>query len=90
MSQDDNEIARVAHDIERYLTSHPHAADTLEGIARWWLQQQRYLDSLDQVYMALEMLIQRGMVKKITNADGKNIYRYLVSRKSTCGFHADF
>ncbi|HER45755.1 MAG TPA: hypothetical protein ENO12_02960 [Thermoplasmatales archaeon] len=82
--QDDIEIVQVAHDIERYLLSHPQAADTLEGIARWWLQQQRFIDSLDRVYDALEILIERGMVKKITNADGKNIYRCSCSYNSAC------
>jgi len=84
LSQNDNEIVQVAEDIERYLVTHPNAADTLEGIARWWLQQQRFIDSLDRVYEALEVLIRKGMVKKMTNADGKNIYRYSCSHHETC------
>lgn len=82
MSQDNNEIAQVAQDIERYLVLHPNAADTLEGIARWWLQRQRFIDSLERVNDALEVLIRRGMVKKITSADGNKIYRCSFSGES--------
>ena len=80
MSQRDIEIAQVALEIERYFVQHPNAADTLEGIAGWWLQKQRFIDSMERVYDALEELIRRGMVEKITGADGKNIYRYSYSR----------
>lgn len=84
MPQNDNEIVRITKEIERYLLTHPYAADTIEGIAKWWLQQQRYTDSIECIHDALDVLVKRGLVKKRTNADGKNIYRYSYSRNGSC------
>ncbi len=85
MVQNDNEIGRLIQEIEQYLLTHPNAADTIEGIAKWWLQQQRYMDSVECIHNALDVLIERGLVKKRTNADGKNIYRYSCSHSDiTC------
>lgn len=75
MPKNEKEIVRVAEEIERYLLTHRNAADTLEGIAKWWLQQQRYIDSIDCVHNALDVLIKRGLVQISTNLDGKKIYK---------------
>jgi hypothetical protein len=32
----------VAAELLAYLSRHPNAADTLEGIMNWWLPRQRY------------------------------------------------
>ena len=64
-----------AQEIERYLQSHPNAADTVEGIVKWWLQRQRYIETIDCVHTALDVLVKKGSVVKRTNADGKNVYR---------------
>ncbi len=73
--KNDYETAKVAQEIERYLQSHPNAGDTVEGVARWWLQRQRYIETLDCVHNALDVLVKKGSVVKRTNADGKNVYR---------------
>lgn len=82
MPRKEYEIIRVAEEIERYLQTHRHAADTLEGIAKWWLLQQRYQDSTDCVHNALVLLTERGLVEKITTLDGKTIYMSSISK--TC------
>ena len=84
MPSNDNEIMRMTQEIEQYLLTHPYAADTIEGIAKWWLQQQRYMDSIECIHDALDVLIKRGLVKKMTNADGKNIYKYSFSCNRSC------
>jgi hypothetical protein len=33
----DDDVANVADEIVRYLAMHAHAADGLDGIAKWWL-----------------------------------------------------
>lgn len=60
-----NDIHLVAKEIEYYLANHPHAADSIEGIVKWWLPQQRYVDAHDKIAKALEYLIAQGVVKKI-------------------------
>jgi hypothetical protein len=72
MAADENdEVLAIAREIERYLADHPHAADTLEGIQRWWLREQRHPPS--QLARALERLEARGAVSRNSVA-GKTIY----------------
>lgn len=75
MSKDEKEKERVAQEIERYLVSHPAAADSLEGVAKWWLTYQRYQDALVIVEEALEYLVASGRVVKTKNVGGTCIYR---------------
>lgn len=74
-SSEDAEIARIAQDVRRYLEAHPNAADTLDGIAQWWLVRQRYGHAKEQVQKALEQLKRERLVLTRTNADGRIIYR---------------
>ena len=57
-------VDRVANDVVRYLSAHPDAVDTVEGIARWWLARQRYDDACDLVGEALERLVARGQLQQ--------------------------
>ncbi|MCJ7603252.1 MAG: hypothetical protein MUO63_17355 [Desulfobulbaceae bacterium] len=38
----EQQIEHIAQEIERYLQTRPNAADSLEGITKWWLTRQRY------------------------------------------------
>jgi len=69
---DNEEVVAVAREIERYLALHPHAADTVEGIQRWWLVQQRY--QVWQVQGALDHLEACGAVSKTVVAGEKIVY----------------
>ena len=37
--QKERETLELARQISGYLDRHPNAADTLEGITRWWLKR---------------------------------------------------
>lgn len=76
LSHDDTShaVADIAQAIERYLAKHPHAADSLEGIRRWWLMRQRYEESAQQVQEALEQLLREGIVTKRVLSDGQVLY----------------
>jgi len=52
----------VAREIEQHLKSHPHAADSLEGIATWWISKQRIRQELNVVRAALEKLNHAGII----------------------------
>lgn len=55
----------VAELIRRYLTEHPRAADTAEGIQRWWLAPTYGEVSLRSVEQALTQLEGEGVVRKL-------------------------
>ena len=70
----DLNVVAVAREIRHYLERHPEAADTVEGIARWWLMQQRFQQALGTVQQALDRLVAAGVVKKFITAEGKTVY----------------
>jgi hypothetical protein len=58
-----------------YLTKHSDAADSAEGIARWWLPSMNIAASVPEVEAALERMLTLGLVRTRTLADGRVIYR---------------
>lgn len=67
-------IEDLAHRIQEYLSAHRYAADSAEGIAKWWLAGETNCPTPESVELALKELIKRGVVKKNTNMDGTVIY----------------
>lgn len=63
----ENEIAR---DILAYLVEHPEAQDTLDGITRWWLLEQKIKYKTEMIQEALEELENSGLIclRKIENS----------------------
>ncbi len=59
----------------RYLQEHPNAADSIEGIARWWVQRQRYADALEAVQLALDYLVAANILVKVVNQNGTVVYK---------------
>jgi hypothetical protein len=75
LSIDDNdEVDRIAIAVREYLEAHPHAADTLEGVVKWWLVRQRYDQAEERVRKALALLTQEGYVLTAKTADGRDIF----------------
>jgi len=62
MSDCDDVVSDIAERIERYLTQRPEAADTAEGISKWWLSSPPGPDALPGVLAALLRLEARGVV----------------------------
>ena len=52
----------TAREILHYFVTHPAAKDTLEGIARWWLERERIERTLDEVAESLRLLLARGLI----------------------------
>lgn len=69
------QVTETAAAIERYLSSRPQAAETVEGIARWWLRRQRFEDSVEMVQRALDLLVRRGVVEQLSLSGGQPMYR---------------
>ena len=60
--------------IETHLAEHPNAADSVEGVTRWWLAGYRAGVSRQDVEEALEVLVQRGRLRSVRLADGNTLY----------------
>lgn len=74
-SDDDVDRAVLA-----YLEAHPSAADTLEGITAWWLEQRRIRYGVEIVSGALERLIIAGSVEKLRRRDESTpLFRLTIS-----------
>jgi hypothetical protein len=71
----DDDVQAVAIEIVRYLREHAEAADTVEGVARWWLTRQRYEEAVATVERAISLLVDGRMVERHTLPDGTAVYR---------------
>ncbi|WP_371324952.1 hypothetical protein VX159_05350 [Dechloromonas sp. ZY10] len=69
-------IEKAAQQIRAYLAARPQAADTLEGIHRWWIdwQDQDREESPAVTLAALEQLAAGGELEKL-NLGGRNLWR---------------
>lgn len=74
------ELANVQNAINRYFQQHPLAADTVEGIAKWWLPQFGINLPLESVLKVLERMVAAGELSKSEKRDGSVIYA-LAQRK---------
>ena len=74
MSDYGEQIMMIADVIDRYVTEHPRAADTSEGIRAWWVARERHDDSPENVQQALDHLVQSGRLSRIALPDGTVIY----------------
>lgn len=67
--------ARLYRQLAAYLDAHPRAADSLEGVMRFWLGLQYADDKLqDDVQQALACLMSRGLLSKKSSSDGTVLY----------------
>jgi hypothetical protein len=48
-----------------YLTEHPEAMDTPEGIADWWIQRARIRTEVHRVHRALRRLCTLGVLEEV-------------------------
>lgn len=73
---------RIAKAIRDYLLHHPDAADSADGIAKWWLARLSAEVSVVEAEEALELLYGLGVVEKQTLPGGRVLYR--ASRSAGC------
>lgn len=74
MSIDSEEIAALVIEITEYFETHPNAADSLEGITKWWLKKSDSFISQKSVLQALDLLCEKGLVVKTVGQTGSIIY----------------
>lgn len=79
-ADDDEMFRQLISDIEQHFSENPYAADTVEGIAEWWLARQRYEHAVDRVENALSYLVKTGKVKKSETSNGTSVYSLMVEK----------
>ncbi len=60
--------------ILRYFQAYPHAMDTLEGIAQWWLAKNGTRSPAAQIEAVLADLVVRGWIAKRRGENGHSYY----------------
>jgi hypothetical protein len=73
MTPEDRQIDAIADAVRRYLDQHPDAADTVDGIAKWWLPAPWCADA-ESVQSALVRLEAQGAVSRRTLGDRHVLY----------------
>jgi hypothetical protein len=69
-------VDAIAAAIRAHLETHPLAADSVSGVAQWWLGPSHASAALDQVEQALELLVRRQQLRRVTLSDGTVLYSH--------------
>ncbi|KPJ93153.1 MAG: hypothetical protein AMJ53_07975 [Gammaproteobacteria bacterium SG8_11] len=69
-----DDVTTTAKQILDYLQQRPTAADTLEGIAYWWLMQQRLSENLAFVEQAVDELVEKGYLTAQESKTSGKVY----------------
>ncbi len=80
------EVMELMYAIARYFRSHPHACDTLDGVARWWLAPASPPGR--ELQTALDLLGSEGIVEAVHAADGRTRYRLTASASAAARLDA--
>lgn len=70
---EDDELLK--QEIIRYLELHPNAADTLQGILKWWLKQQANTISEKVLERNLRALVEQKQIVITISQTGEKIYK---------------
>ena len=70
----ESRLPTFAKDILHYLTDHPGAADTVQGILQWWLHQESAEGGTRRVQSTLDFLVNKGWLTEI-EIPAPKIYR---------------
>ncbi len=74
-------IETVTREVIRYFLDHPDLADSIEGIAQWRLMRQRVREVVGETETALSMLVDRGLVRRISVAGAPALFRLDPARR---------
>ena len=62
-------VSRIVDTLLEYIERNPHAADTLDGISRWWLADGES-NSREDLSSALDRLVAQGRFDTYVSPDG--------------------
>ena len=72
----DGEIDFIVIKVLDYFRQHPNAADTANGVFKWWLTRERVRCTDEKLESALDYLAAKGVVRKTILVDGRTLYSY--------------
>jgi len=75
MQSEQKEQREVSYFILSYLTRHPDAGDTFDGIVEWWLLEQRIKFETRNVSEAVARLVAEELIVEHVGADSRVTYR---------------
>ena len=67
---------RIAQLLIKHMLKNPDAKHTAEGIARWWIMQQKFEEELILVEKVIEYLTGIGLLEKVLLPDGNTYYKF--------------
>ena len=67
-------VDAIANAVLHHLQAHPLAADSVEGVARWWLGPALANVRVEQVERALDLLVSRHALRRLSLMDGSILY----------------
>lgn len=65
----------LLREVLHYLELHPNAADTQDGILKWWCKRQSNELDAEMLKTILDDLVNRKKLLKIVSQSGEAIYR---------------
>ena len=65
----------LVDEIVAYFLRNPQCIDSLEGLARWRLREERIRRDVEDVREALEWLVERGILQKVHSQLTQPLYR---------------
>ena len=75
VNDDQDAVRSVAERIRRHVAERPNAADTANGVARWWFARADPPIDPAVVEAALESLVADGSFERVVLAGGVVVYR---------------
>jgi hypothetical protein len=71
----DPSLQSPALEILDYLTRHPDAQDTIDGILHWWVLEAYIRTWAPKITEAVTQLVERGFLEQKPSSDGHVFYR---------------
>lgn len=75
----------VAKHILRYFYRNPQAADTVEGVARWRLLDERIQNNLETVMQAMAWLVSEDLLVKESRPASSTVFRLNLAQSEQIG-----
>ena len=86
---EDDRVESIARTIARYLAANPGAADTVDGIRRWWLTPGQVDAPIERIRAALEDLRIAGYVSTSRMPDGRLVFSAGTGPRAAAAPHGD-
>jgi hypothetical protein len=74
MSESGQTKRDLLDEILSYFLRHPESADTVEGVSRWRLMEERVLTTVEDTQEAIESLVEHGYLSRISIAGNVPLY----------------